>query len=236
MKQRILNSNALKMIAVISMLIDHGAVALIENHILERGDLPSLSVWRNVDMVARHVGRVAFPIFCYLIVEGYFHTRDVKKYGARLLVFSLISEIPFDLAAFNTWFYPEYQNVYITLFLGLLAIAGIERYGQEGSWWKQAAVFAGCCGTAWLARCDYGVFGVFFIVLLYLFHDNAPRQTLFGSLCLMWEPAAILAFIPIRAYDGTRGSQKWKWFFYVFYPAHLLVLALVRTGLSLLTP
>ena len=226
-----MSGNALKMLAVISMVIDHAAVALIENHILLSGQSQYAVLWQKADKVMRFIGRMAFPIFCYLIVEGFLHTRDVKKYGTRLLIFSLISEIPFDLAAFNTWFYPWYQNVYITLLLGLVAIGGIQKYGQEGSWWKQAAVFAGCCLSALLLKCDYGVFGVFFIVLLYLLYDNPWQQTIFGSLCLLWEPGAILAFVPIRMYNGTRGNKRWKWFFYVFYPAHLLVLTLIRAAM-----
>lgn len=231
---RILNSNTLKLIAVISMMIDHTAVALIENSILGhgQGNLPHMAVWRGADIAMRFTGRIAFPIFCFLLVEGFLHTRDVKKYAGRLFAFALISEIPFDLAAFNAWFDPAHQNVYVTLFLGLLAMAGIRRYEREGNRWGQAVVFTGCCLAAWLTRCDYGVFGVFFIVLLYMLRDDAPRQTLTGILCLLWEPGAILAFIPIRMYDGTRGSGRWKWFFYVFYPAHLLALALIRTALE----
>lgn len=238
-----LNNNMLKLIAVISMVIDHTAVVLIENRLLGgpfyeeshiAADPAHLAVWQNADRAMRYAGRLAFPIFCYLMAEGFLHTRDVKKYAKRLLLFALISEIPFDLAAFGTWFYPGYQNVYLTLLLGLLAIAGIYKY-QQGKWWQQAAVFIGCSAAAWLLKCDYGAFGVFFMVVLYLFHDNEWQQTMVGSLCLMWEPAAMLAFIPIRMYNGARGDKKWKWFFYGFYPAHLLVLVFIsrclyRTG------
>lgn len=116
------------MIAVITMLIDHAAVVFIENGILGGPFYydfnaiwasPYLTMWWRVDKVMRSIGRLAFPIFCYLIVEGFLHTRDVKKYAARLLAFAFLSEIPFDLAAFGTWFYPYHQNVYFTVVAAL---------------------------------------------------------------------------------------------------------------------
>lgn len=224
-----LNGNALKMIAVITMLIDHTAVVLIENSLLlQRGSAEAQAMWSVVDKVMRGVGRVAFPIFCYLLVEGFLHTRSVRKYALRLLIFAFISEVPFDLAVVDTWFCPQYQNVYVTLFLGLLAIAGLRRFQEEDSLWKQGLVVAVCCGAAWLLKSDYGAFGVFFICMLFLLYDDPWRQTILGSISLLWEPAAVLAFIPIRMYDGTRGKGSWKWFFYVFYPAHLMALVWIK--------
>lgn len=226
---RCLNSNGLKMVAVISMFIDHGAVVLIENRILggPSGYLPAgtseyIAMWWKVDTVLRMIGRLAFPIFCFQIVEGFLHTKDVKRYAKRLLGFAFISEIPFDLAVFNTWFCPQYQNVFLTLFLGLTAIAAVNRFEKEGSLWKQAAAMALCCGLAQLLKADYGAFGVFFILLLYYCRMDTRMQTIWGSLALLWELAAPLAFIPIRMYNGKRGDKRWQWFFYVFYPVHFL--------------
>lgn len=231
-----LSGNQLKMIAVISMLIDHTAVVFIENRIL-RGSSPYQSGtteamayfagWRQIDMVMRGIGRLAFPIFCYLMVEGFLHTRDVRRYGARLLAFALLSEIPFDLAVFDRWFYPNYQNVYVTLFLGLLALIGLKKFQGEGSMWKQALTVAVCCCGAALLKSDYGAFGVFFVVLLYLLYGQVRQQTILGAIALAWEVTAPLAMIPIRMYDGTRGKRNLKWFFYIFYPAHLLILYLL---------
>ncbi len=231
---RCLSGNALKMIAVMTMLIDHTAVVLIENFVLRQGgSVEYLAMWRSVDNIMRQVGRIAFPIFCYLIVEGFLHTRDTGKYALRLLGFAFISEIPFDLAVFGTWFYPGYQNVYFTLLLGLLAVMGLDRFQKEGILWKQGMVMAACCGTAWMLSCDYGAFGVFFICLLFLLRSDPRQQTILGSISLLWEPAAVLAFIPIRMYNGARGNGRLKWFFYVFYPAHLLGLVLIKAWISM---
>lgn len=232
---QILSGNGLKMIAIITMLIDHIGAMIIEPGILklqQMGDYSMiyrseyLTMWWNIDMVLRSIGRIAFPIFCFLLVEGFRHTRDVKKYALRMLVFCAVSEIPFDLAVWDTWFYPQYQNVYFTLLLGLLALAGIEKY--RTSLIKQAFVMAGCCGAAMLLRTDYGAFGVFFIVLLYLLRYDTVMQTIMGCIASFWEKTAPLAFIPIRMYNGRRGTWNLKYIFYAFYPAHILLLWIIR--------
>ena len=220
-----LSGTTLKWIAVISMLIDHTAEILI-NHNTALTD----PIWAQIYVLMRGIGRIAFPIYAFLLVEGFLHTRDVKKYLARMLTFAVVSEIPFDLAVFHTPFYWGYQNVFFTLFLGLLALAG-ESVGHQSSGmfagaglWKQAFVLILCVGTAQLINCDYGAFGVFFIILLYMTRYDKKTQTVLGAISLIWELPGILAFIPIRLYNGTRGRCGNRYFFYAFYPAHLLAL------------
>ena len=227
-----LSGTTLKWIAVISMLIDHTAEVLI-NHNAALTD----PIWAQIYVLMRGIGRIAFPIYAFLLVEGFQHTRNVKKYLARMLTFAVVSEIPFDLAVFHTPFYWGYQNVFFTLFLGLLALAGIwwgEYGGLERSQllqdrlgaglWKQALALILCVGTAQLINCDYGAFGVFFIILLYMTRYDKKTQTILGAISLIWELPGILAFIPIRLYNGTRGRCGNRYFFYAFYPAHLLAL------------
>ena len=158
------SGTALKTIACITMLVDHIGASCIEAGILTPGlDIGTLSrdtlsaypLYR-LDMVLRFTGRLAFPLFCFLLVEGFVHTRDVKKYVRRLFLFALISEVPFDLAFFRTPFDPSAQNVYWTLALGVLAMAGLKHFEKpDGSAsWKGllcAAVHRGsravCLGT-----------------------------------------------------------------------------------------
>lgn len=227
-----LSGNGLKLIAIFTMVMDHVGAAVIEQIKTINPALSSEAqmMWWKIDIVLRLIGRLAFPIFCFLIVEGFLHTRNVKKYVIRLLVFSLISEIPFDLAMFNTWFYPEYQNVYVTLVLGLLALIGISKY--HTSTWKQALVVLAACGSAALLHTDYGAFGVIFIVLLYLLRYDQKNQTILGCISICWEVTAPLSFIPIRMYNGSRGKWNLKYFFYAFYPVHLLMLWGIRIWLT----
>ena len=220
-----LSGTTLKWIAVISMLIDHTAEVLI-NHNAALTD----PIWAQIYVLMRGIGRIAFPIYAFLLVEGFLYTRDVKKYLARMLTFAVVSEIPFDLAVFHTPFYWGYQNVFFTLFLGLLALAGENVVHQSSGMfagaglWKQAFVLILCVGTAQLINCDYGAFGVFFIILLYMTRYDKKTQTVLGAISLIWELPGILAFIPIRLYNGIRGRCGNRYFFYAFYPAHLLVL------------
>lgn len=214
-----MSGTALKWIAVISMLIDHTAEVLM-NHNAALTE----PIWAQIYVLMRGIGRIAFPIYAFLLVEGFLHTRDVKKYLTRMFLFAVVSEIPFDLAVFHTPFYWGYQNVFFTLFLGLLALAGI-RWGT--GLWKQALALIMCVGAAQLINCDYGAFGVFFIVLLYMTRYEKKTQTVLGALSLVWELPGILAFLPIRLYNGTRGRCGNKYFFYAFYPAHLLILWMI---------
>ena len=128
--RRTFSGTALKTIACITMLVDHIGASCIEAGILTPGldagtlsqDALSAYPLYRLDMVLRFTGRLAFPLFCFLLVEGFVHTHDVKKYVRRLFLFALISEVPFDLAFFRTPFDPSAQNVYWTLALGVLAM------------------------------------------------------------------------------------------------------------------
>lgn len=226
-----ITGNALKMIAIVTMLIDHIGVAVIENGILKYQDNSLAWDWNITNLVLRTIGRIAFPIFCFLLVEGFFHTRNIKKYGARLFLFALVSEIPFDLAVFDTWFYPGYQNVYFTLFIGLWVIYWYDK--ALGNPIRQTLVFLAGCGAAVFLKCDYNVIGITMILVFYVFYKDKKKQTIFAGILAAFESlscfgAAILAFIPIRMYSGARGKRNLKYFFYWFYPAHLVLLYILR--------
>ena len=196
---------------------------------LGREDGIPVSTLLAADRVLRYIGRLAFPIFCFLAVEGFLHTHDVKKYVRRLLLFGLLSEVPFDLAFFRTPFAPQHQNVYWTLALGVLAMAGLKRFEKENGlpgW--QGLVWAGGCAALALAACtDYHAIGVLIICALYLTRADRKRQCLAGALLFLFELTAPLAFVLVWFYNGQRGacSPLQKKAFYWFYPVHLLVLA-----------
>ena len=237
--RRSFSGTALKTIACITMLVDHIGASCIEAGILTPGldsgtlsrDTLSTYPLYRLDMVLRFTGRLAFPIFCFLLVEGFVHTRDVKKYVRRLFLFALISEVPFDLAFFRTSFALDHQNVYWTLALGVLAMAGLKHYEKpDGSAsWKGLLCAAGCTLAALLACTDYDGIGVFIICALYLTRGDRKRQCIVGALLFLFELTAPLAFVLVWFYNGQRGacSPLQKKAFYWFYPVHLSVLAVV---------
>ena len=237
--RRGLSGTALKMIACITMLIDHIGASCIEAGLLlpelETGEV-SGGAWNRLplyqlDRVLRFTGRLAFPIFCFLLVEGFVHTHDVKKYVRRLFLFALISEVPFDLAFFRTPFDFSAQNVYWTLALGVLAMAGLKHFEKpDGSAsWKGLLCAAGCTLAALLACTDYDGIGVLIICALYLTRADRKRQCIVGAVLFAWERTAPLAFVLVWFYNGQRGrcTPAMQKVFYWFYPVHLSVLAVV---------
>lgn len=223
-----ISGSTLKLIAIISMLIDHtGATVLraILRHPGIAGIPEKRAMWAEIYTISRDIGRIAFPIFCFLIVEGFLHTRNVKKYAGRLFLFALISEIPFDLALKGNWYVPTGQNVYFTLLIGLLAIIGIAWITQNGTQNLLLSILPIAAGMylALLMDTDYDYKGVFLIVILYLMRSSRLYQCIGGAAAVTWELPAPLAFIPVYLYNGTRGLRM-KYFFYWFYPGHLLVL------------
>ena len=229
-KKRGVSAAVLKWTAVISMLIDHmTAVGFLTWYWpmrrLRRLTPVITPVSRWSYYILRGVGRLAFPIYCFLLVEGYFHTRNVKKYLVRLGLFALISEIPFDLALKPGWFYPLKQNVYFTLLIGILVLWGVRE--MRGRIPFQLIFMCAGMIMAKIMRTDYSYKGVFIIEMLYILRFSPLLQSLGGAAIMQYEKMpAPLAFIPVYLYNGRRGRQM-KYFFYCFYPAHLLILGLI---------
>jgi hypothetical protein len=181
--------------------------------------------------IFRKIGRVAFPIYCFLLVEGFVHTRDRKKYLGRMLIFALISEIPFDLAITGSWLNLNYQNVFWELALGivmLMVLDGAERKGYPPVLLAVVRLTAVALFMVIgeLAGLDYGMYGILSIAVLYLCRYNKWLQAGAGALTFVWELPAPVAFLPILAYNQKRGRTL-KYVFYIFYPAHLLILYII---------
>ena len=235
--RRGLSGTALKYIACGTMLIDHIGASCLEAGLLmpqlESGALPRDAMEQlplfHLDQLLRLTGRLAFPIFCFLLVEGFVHTHDVKKYIGRLFLFGLVSEIPFDLAFFRTPFNPDDQNVYWTLALGVLAMADLKHFeAPDGSpSWKGFLCAGGCVLLAFAANTDYNGIGVFILCALYLTRSDRKRQCFVGAVLFAFELTAPLAFVLIWFYNGQRGtcSKTLQKVFYWFYPVHIALLA-----------
>lgn len=227
-----LSGSTLKLIAIVTMLIDHtGAtvISAIQRHPAIVADPKLSALWQQIYNVSRDIGRIAFPIFCFLLVEGFLHTRDVWKYARRLLLFALISEVPFDIALKGGWYYPGKQNVYFTLLLGLLVLIGIRWITDNGLRNLFLALIPIALGMyiALKIDTDYNYKGVFLIAVLYLMRSNRLYQCVGGAASTAWEVPAPLAFIPVYLYNGERGL-KLKYLFYWFYPAHLMILYVLK--------
>lgn len=218
-----LNGAVLKWLAILTMTIDHFAAGFITHY----NQVTSVNL-NEVYTISRSIGRLAFPIFAFLIIQGYQHTSNRKKYASKLLVFAFLSEIPFDLAFYNQFFYWNHQNIFFTLAIGIMGFAAYEKYevNQEVIPQLLAVVVAG--GTAHFLQVDYGLYGILFIFGLGILRHQKMHQTIFGVIMGLAQTfTASLAFLPIWFYNGERGRQN-KWFFYIFYPAHLILIYLLR--------
>ena len=258
-RKRGISSAVLKNIAVVTMLIDHiGAVIvtrlLIQNGLYEAmGSQETYAAWLGqnggmygIYMAMRIIGRFAFPIYCFLLVEGFQRTHNVKKYLGRMFLFALLSEVPFDLALSGKVWYMEYQNVFFTLLIGLLVIAGLQLVEQRFAGTETgkrllrvvlgAVIMLAGCALALLLKTDYNFKGVMAIVVLYLFRKRKKAQIWAGVIVFLLmdglEMIAALSFILIWFYNGTRGKQN-KYFFYFFYPVHLLLLWLICVAIGI---
>lgn len=237
-----LTSSSLKLIAIITMFIDHFGAVVVGQALLR---LPAVvgnsELYHNIHVfyrTLRFIGRLAFPIFCFMLVEGFIHTRSREKYLLRLGLFALISEIPFDLAIYKNWYYPDKQNVFFTLFLGMLVMylvnrictsenLSFSRYPVLAGWLQALIMIAGIY-LGYLLKTDYGEKGVFVICVLYLLRFQRPIQCLAGAAAMSFETGGPLGMIPVLLYNGKKGRIKLKYFFYWFYPVHLLLLAAAR--------
>ena len=237
----------LKWTAVITMFIDHFAVAVY--HTALHNDFTIHPDYSQYYEIMRNVGRTAFPIFIFLLIEGYKNTKDAKKYMIRLGIFALISEIPFDLAFHNKLWYPEKQNVFFTLLTGFAVIYLIEHVTAllhshiRSSYVLPAVdvmVYAGMiaagCAAGYYLKVDYSYVGVLAICIAWLLRDKPVLGMILCCLSLLLsskrELYSFIAILPIIIYNGKRGKQN-KYFFYIFYPAHLMVFWVIEKILIL---
>ena len=215
--------NQLKTIAMVFMLIDHFAYVMIERGLGLGGNL------YMIDRVLRGMGRIAFPIFCFTIVEGFQKTSDVRAYLKRLVMFALISEIPFDLAFKGSLVDMGYQNVFWTLAFGLGAMILYEDRIMPS--WKRTIGLIGCFYVPYLIHTDYSIYGVLAIFLMYLLRKEPIKSCMAGYIILLLQSRlemwAVVGFLLILLYNGERGKGN-KFLYYIFYPAHLLVLLVLK--------
>lgn len=248
-KKRGLSGAHLKWIAVLTMLIDHIGAVLLEQGFLKKLSEAVLAgasydylvadyhFWYYFDLVLRLIGRLAFPLFCFLLVEGFLHTKNIRKYFLRLGIFALISEVPFDLAISNSVFSLQTQNVFFTLWIGLLVLYCF-RYFEDTlpphmAFFRYLVPITGILLAEFL-QTDYTGFGILMIFLLYELRHSRKWLCIGGAVLSLFQSyTAALAFIPVYFYNGTRGKQSFRYLFYAFYPIHLLVLFFIRDCLCL---
>ncbi len=229
-----LSGAGLKLIAIISMLADHVNKALIYPYLeSNHGFLAFISDVFDI------IGRIAFPLFCFMLVEGYFKTRNRKKYLLNLLLFGVISEVPFDMFTTASFFNMNWNNVMFTLALVLVTVWIIDTLKEKmqkrskALWYLVSILIVlGMCIVSMSLSLDYEHHAILIGYFFYLFHDMPVFAIPFGYASMFKEPWALLGFGLTLTYNGERGKQH-KMLYYWFYPVHLLILGLLRLYLGI---
>lgn len=231
----------LKIIAMITMLLDHIGYVLF----------PEI-------LPLRLIGRIAFPIFAFLIAQGYLHTHDKKKYLFKIIIAAIITEIPFNLTFFSSIFYIEYQNVLILFAIALATLSLYENQKQKN---KDGYYFLllGVILTV-ITKPDYGVLGLLLIYSFYFASKNKenfkPNKistiltcTIFAILELLENGivyrngfpvflvsmgyiylGVIISGILLSLYNTKLGLKNKisSFIFYSFYPLHIIIILIIK--------
>lgn len=225
MIQKRLSQESLKILACVTMLIDHVAAVF------------------RLALKWRVIGRLSFPIYCFLLAEGAYHTRNPKKYALRLAIGALLSEIVFDFAFFGR-FYWGHQNVMLTLLLGFFTLRAMEMFPDM---FRKVLVVIPFALAAELLCTDYGWVGVALVALFALTRELPGRWPILAAgmaILFLSIPSAtrmifgirvpiqifgLAALVPIALYSGKKmtNNKAIQWAFYLFYPVHLLILWLL---------
>ena len=230
-KFQVFNGAQLKYLAFVSMLIDHANNALLTPMLNGEGFLLHLSNLFSV------LGRIAFPLFVFFIVEGFFKTRSRKRYLTTLLIFGVISEVPFDMFTSKTFFDPYWNNMMFTLALCLVTIWLIdslkEKLANRVIWYVVSIILVILFGLLAMGlSLDYDYHAILVAYLFYIFYDKPLLGAGLGYLSIIKEVYSFLGFAMTLTYNGQRGKQ-YKWLNYAFYPVHILILGILRFYLDI---
>lgn len=233
-KVQFLSGAQLKLTAILSMLIDHVNKALIYPNLVSNN-----GILTTVSNIFDILGRIAFPLFCFMLVEGFFKTRNRKKYLLNLLIFGVISEVPFDMFTTASFYNTNWNNVMFTLALVLITIWSIDilkgkmQKLPKALWYfVSLLIVLIMCIVAMFLSLDYEHHAILMGYFFYLFHDMRVFSILFGYASMYTQPWSLLGFGLTLTYNGQRGKQN-KWLTYWFYPAHLLILGILRLSLGI---
>jgi hypothetical protein len=232
-----LTSNVIKMIAIIAMTIDHIAWTFFPHYSL---DAPVLSM--------KIIGRLTAPIMMFFIAEGYYHTKNIKKYIFRLFIFAIISHYAYAIA-FDKNFIPfktgvfDQTSVIWALMLGLVALAIRESKTLKLKMWQKYIIIFIIVWAAFPA--DWSTPAALAVLYMGINHGNFKKQMFSLIICItmyaviyaifldvvygILQMLIVLAIPILYQYNGRRGKWKgMKWFFYIYYPLHLIIFGLIK--------
>lgn len=255
--KKCISQEALKLLACITMLIDHIGYGLVypmyrQISVINGASIIGAQQLYTAYRLMRCIGRLAMPIFAFLLVEGFYHTKSRKKYALRLLLGAALSEIPYNLIVSGSPVWRYQQSMMITLLVGFCALIAMEHCRKLA--WKSVAMVPFAI-LAELLSTDYGWGGIVLIALfalsrhmynrnmvrffgmLVLFHYIPSATLQLGNFSIPLQALGALSMLFIAAYDGRKltNSKAIQWAFYLFYPVHLTLIYLISQMQSVMT-
>lgn len=215
----IFNASTLKCIAIGTMLIDHIGIMLA-----------GTGVNMVVYSILRGLGRLSFPIFCFLLVEGFVHTRSCGKYILRVFLFAILSEIPYDLLNFGSVINLTHNNILFTFTIAIGMLFLLSKCVGKGTKGIVAAIII-VTASVWLTvllGTEYSWRCIFIVAFFYIARSNFMMRNISVAVMLLIDTSwiglmALFSLIPINGYNGEKGRFP-KWIGYAFYPVHILIL------------
>lgn len=243
MKYKLLNTNSLKLIALFTMTLDHVAIVFME-------------INSSLYLVFRIIGRISFPIFAFFLAEGFRYTKNRRKYFLNLLIFAIISQIPYSLL------WGAKLSILFTFVIAFGLMYAYDFYILKDKLTTKIK-FENCVffcffilAAVLISMCmpiDYSFFGILLPLVFYIFNNNVYKSFLAMLILLIIHNLysifiinsidlsnfshlinifSILYIIPITFYNGKKGKYNIKYLFYIFYPSHLALLYLLQLLLN----
>lgn len=220
------SASFLKIIAMITMFIDHSAVGLLEDNLIRIPNIDTSQIY----FLMRNIGRIAFPIYLFLLIEGYHRTKDVKKYITRLLIFALISEMPFNYVLSGRFLNFDYQNIFFELALLMIMFHMLNSYEDNKLLSVGIVCLIAVISTA--IRADYLFLGIIAGAVMYYGYGTRKNRAISTVIGFLFEaivmPLVLISPILIYFYNGEKGKSLNKYFYYAFYPGHLALIGIVK--------
>ncbi|NAW50337.1 hypothetical protein GNY06_02675 [Elizabethkingia argentiflava] len=209
---KIFSSFDLKLIALISMIMDHICYMFI----------PQLSLFRII-------GRMAFVLYAFMLVEGFLHTHNLQRYIKKIAIWAVLSEIPYDLALYGKFVNWQHQNIFFTLLIGLL---GLYSFKSNAHVMLKILIGVACPLIARFLKVDFSWYGILVIFVFYFLRNIslakfATIEILSFFVSFKLQIFAFLGFIPIALYNGKLGKKIGN-IYYSFYALHLLLLGILK--------
>lgn len=235
-------ADGLKLFACVTMLIQTIGIAIVENGIihidqytqeglsLAMAEDSNLMMWAGIGSVMQLIGGLAVPVFAFLLAEGFRHTSDIRRYLLSMLIFAVVSEVPYDLAVSGTVWDLSTQNALVSMTVCLLMLCCLKAAGELKGF---AGVLVKICivlgAVLWvtLFRAQYGLCLVLLTAVFYVFYGRNVLKVVLGIIISLMYVTGPLAFYGIWCYNEERKDRIPKYVYYAFYPLHLLVLGLI---------